>query len=204
MQCTPFLLSRSKRLCVFDMTVIYHLRVTLEDTKPPIWRDILVPSQLNLEDLHHVIQTAMGWQNTHLHQFIANQQLYGINDDEINHYENDERDYTIAELLSDPKKWIRYEYDFGDSWLHKIELKTILPANEQNKKIRCIKGKRACPPEDCGGIWGYNDLLENLAHANLEEKREIYSWLGEDFDPEYFNIKQINESLQRLKLSYMA
>ena len=184
------------------MTAIYHLRISLENTKPPVWRDVLVPNHLNLEDLHHVIQIAMGWENTHLHHFIANQQLYGANNGEINTYEYDERDYTLEELLPEPKNWIRYEYDFSDSWLHKIELKAILPNDEHNKKIRCIKGKRACPPEDCGGIWGYTDLLENLAQANLEQKYEIYSWLGTDFNPEYFDLHAVNQSLEQLKLGF--
>lgn len=181
----------------FQHPSIYHLRITLEDSKPPIWRDILVPSTLNLDVFHHVIQTVMGWDNSHLHHFIANELLYGDHIDDFDSFNRNECQYFIAQLLSENQKHIYYEYDFSDSWLHKIELKNILPADNKVYQPRCIKGKRACPPEDCGGIWGYTDLLETLTQADSDEKEEMFSWLGRDFNPEYFDMEAVNKSLER-------
>lgn len=170
---------------------VYSLRVTLQDTKPAIWRDILVPSNLSLENLHYVLQTVMGWGNRHLHQFIADHVLYSsdMTDDlGIEQYEaRSETLYTIAQLLPEENSSILYEYDFADSWTHTIELKKILPASKDidADKPRCTRGKRACPPEDCGGVWGYTDMLETL-------KAE-----GGQFDPEYFDIDSVNQALNR-------
>ena len=183
----------------------YYLRVTLQDSTPLIWRDIIVPSNLTLEDLHYVIQAAMGWNNDHLHHFIADNILYA----DINHHNNpyhentgnelNESSYTISQLLPEEKTSILYEYDLSDSWLHKIELRRILPAHDVYAiKPHCVKGKGACPPESCGGIWGYADILNTLQNADTETKNELLTSIGENFDPERFDLENVNRILKRL------
>jgi hypothetical protein len=183
--------------------VAYYLRVTLQDSVPPIWRDIIVPSNLTLENLHYVIQTAMGWNNDHHHHFIADNILYTDIADNDNPYhegsdaERSERNHTVSQLLTEEKSIILYEYDLSDGWLHKIELRKILPAHDNHAfKPHCVKGKGACPPEDCGGIWGYTDMLEALQGADSEERNEILTWLGEGFNPEHFDLEAVNRILK--------
>lgn len=190
---------------------VYYLKVTLKDSKPPIWRDILVPSDLTLEELHYVIQTVMGWGNSHLHQFIAEEVLYNDdietnNSDEYgftrdeNEQDRNEKKYTLSQILTKEQSSLIYEYDLGDSWTHKIELKKILPADSNARQARCLRGEKACPPEDCGGIWGYTDMLETLRDAKNSEKKEILAWLGNDFNPDYFDVDEINGLLRHLAL----
>ena len=181
---------------------IYQLKVTLENIKPPIWRRILVPSNINLGQFHLVLQIAMGWTNSHLHQFTVGRTIYGRVDDEMGLDfgldQEDENQYTLADLLNREKSWLRYEYDFGDSWSHKVLLEKKLPYDQTIKLAKCVKGKRACPPEDCGGIWGYAELLEVLKDEEHPEHEEMVEWLGGEFDPEEFNPEEINRQLASL------
>jgi hypothetical protein len=183
---------------------VYYLRVTLKDSKPQIWRDVLVPSNLTLEELHYVLQTVMGWDNCHSHHFIAGKIFYNDGLDNNNQYsdtedcDRNERKYTVSQLLLEEQNSIIYEYDLGDSWTHHVELKKILPADDEVRKPRCIQGEQACPPEDCGGIWGYADMLEALQHAENCETDEIIIGLGKDFDPDYFDIDAVNRVLTHL------
>jgi hypothetical protein len=167
---------------------IYQIKITLNDSKPPIWRRLLISSSIRLSELHTVIQIAMGWDNSHLHHFIAHGEFYGNPEYDA----ADESKVKLDELLQKTKSHILYEYDFGDSWQHKIELEKILPYDVKIQLPSCIKGKRACPPEDCGGIWGYEEFLEVMADPNHPEYAERLEWMGEDFDPEYFQIDEIN------------
>jgi hypothetical protein len=179
---------------------VYQIKVALSGSKPPIWRRLLIPSNLSLERFHYVLQAAMGWSNSHLHQFVSGGEYYGCTDpdfglgDEV----EDERKYRVAQLLPREKASLVYEYDFGDSWEHKIVLEKILPADADAQQARCIKGARACPPEDCGGIWGYADLIGIIQNPDDPEREEMLEWLDEDFDPEEFDIEAINESLKAL------
>jgi hypothetical protein len=176
---------------------IYQLKITLEHSKPPIWRRILVPSEVSLGKFHFIIQIAMGWTNSHLHQFIRRGKMYGdaeFNDD-FGPPMADENRHQLAQLLEKEKDSLTYEYDFGDGWQHKIILEKILPADETLAVPSCIKGKRACPPEDCGGIWGYADLLEIIKDPSHPEHEAMLEWLEEDFDPEHFSIEETNQAL---------
>jgi Plasmid pRiA4b ORF-3-like protein len=172
---------------------IYQIKITLIDSKPPIWRTVLVPDNIGLGAFHNVIQVAMGWTDSHLHQFIANQVFYGIPDDDFEM--EDEAKCKLSQLLKKEKDTFIYEYDFGDSWAHKILLEKILPFDSKTALPVCIKGKRACPPEDCGGIWGYVGLLETISDTNHPEHEEMLEWLGGEFDPEEFDLEEINEEL---------
>ncbi|GMT46199.1 MAG: plasmid pRiA4b ORF-3 family protein [bacterium] len=179
---------------------IYQIQIALKGSRPKIWRRILVPSDLLLSDFHKVIQTTMGWTNSHLHQFIKNRTFYArrMPDDytweELNNV--DYKEIKISDLLKKEKEKIVYEYDFGDSWEHEIILEKILPIDEEKKYPVCLTGKNNCPPEDCGGVWGYSDLLEIVKQPDHEEYEEYSEWLGEDFDPKYFDKDKINKMLR--------
>ena len=174
---------------------IYQIKISLIGATPPIWRTVLVPSSLKLASFHEVIQLAMGWTNSHMHQFIANNIFYGIPDEDFGMETEDETKYKLSQLLSKEKDTIMYEYDFGDSWEHKILLEKILPDDGKTALPVCIKGKRACPPEDCGGIWGYEELLETISNPKHPDHEEMLEWLGGEFDPEAFDLEQINKDL---------
>jgi len=179
----------------------YQIKVTLKGAKPPIWRRLVVDSRISLDALHNALQISMGWTNSHLHQFIdKNRGMYGPKDDDFlmdfgMDEAIDESQVLLNELLKKEKDWIKYEYDFGDSWEHKILLEKIVPHQKDQLPVVCIKGKRSCPPEDCGGIWGYKNMLENQALDPQKQDEELLEWLGEGFDAEHFNLNEINAVL---------
>ena len=176
---------------------IYQLKVTLSDARPPIWRRILVQSSINLADLHEVLQVVMGWMDCHLHQFVVGNRTFGMLDDDFDDGfdTEDETKYELSQLLGREKDSLRYEYDFGDSWDHKIVLEKILPPDSSAKVPSCIKGKRACPPEDCGGIGGYENLIDVVQDPSHPEHEEMFEWIGGEFAPEHFDVEEINGML---------
>lgn len=183
-------------------THIYQLKVTLCDIKPPIWRRFHVPSDMKLGKLHQVIQIVMGWTNSHMHQFKVGKTYYGTTypDDFDGMPETrDENKTKIAELVSKPKAKFVYEYDFGDSWEHEVVLEKILSPESGVHYPTCLEGTRACPPEDCGGVWGYANLLEVIEDEDHPEHEDILEWLGEEFDSEAFEVEAVNKALKRIK-----
>jgi len=177
---------------------IYQLKITLMDTKPPIWRRILVSANVRLDIFHLILQETMGWMNEHLHQFTAHGASYGPQFNDLGgelEYEDEAR-YRLSQLLNQEKDSLRYEYDFGDSWQHKITLEKILPHDNTVQVPVCIKGKRNGPPEDCGGVWGYDDLVEILSNPKHPEYQHMKEWLGSEFDPEHFDLDEINAALR--------
>jgi hypothetical protein len=178
-----------------QLSSIYQIKISLIGAKPPIWRTVLVASDIKLSAFHGVIQAAMGWTNSHLHQFIANKKFYGVCDEDFDMEVEDETQYMLAQLLKKEKDSLIYEYDFGDSWEHNILLEKILPFDAGITLPVCLKGKRACPPEDCGGIWGYEELLKIISDPEHPENEEMLDWLGGEFDPEEFDLEDINEDL---------
>ncbi len=177
---------------------VYQFKITLQGIEPPIWRRIQVPETYTFWDLHVAIQDAMGWLDCHLHHFeifdlsIGITELIGIPDDSawgiivLPGWEQ-----KIADYFSIRNNTAEYIYDYGDRWIHTIKLEKILPRAKGVKYPICIGGKRACPPEDCGGIWGYEELLEIIMNPNHKEYEEMLEWLGGDFDPEYFDMKKV-------------
>lgn len=141
----------------------------------------------------------MGWKNCHLHQFEIEKTLYGIPNDEFTGDTGiaikDGGTYKLFHLLKKEKDFLDYEYDLGDGWRHKVILEKILPYDRAVKVAKCVKGKRACPPEDCGGVWRYQDLLEIIKDPSHPEYTETLDWLGKDFDPNCFNLEEVNEML---------
>jgi hypothetical protein len=178
---------------------IYQIQISLKEFRPKIWRRLLVPSDILLPDLHKIIQTAMGWTNSHLHQYIKNREYYGLpsKDDWDDFPINDYRKIKLSHLLKKEKDKLTYEYDFGDNWQHDILLEKILPYDDSFKSPVCLAGEMSCPPEDCGGVWGYADMLEILKNPDHEEYEEYLEWLGGEFDPEYFDKEEVNEMLTK-------
>jgi hypothetical protein len=180
---------------------IHQLKVTLAGIRPPIWRRIQVPSDITLARLHHIIQASMGWMGGHLHQFDVGGVVYGdpsLNDDDLDDVVN-ERTARLARVAPAPKDRLRYLYDFGDSWDHNIAVEAVLPPEPGRRYPVCLTGKRACPPEDCGGAWGYADLLTAIADPSHPEHATLVTWLGGPVDPEAFNLDAVNQRLSRLR-----
>lgn len=178
----------------------YQIKIQLCGvTKPPVWRRLQVPADLSLDQVHEVIQTAMGWHNCHMHVFSDSWNEYGLPDRELGH--QDERKVNLSQLLTKVGDKIGYSYDFGDDWQHDIVLEKILPAGAGVTSAVCTAGKGACPPEDCGGRWGYKDLKATLADPGTEEHGDMLEWLGlssgDDFDPKEFSAEEVNRILGR-------
>jgi len=183
---------------------VYQLKVTLKHIRPPIWRRVLVPAEMSLADLHDVIQMAMGWCDGHLHAFRAGGREYSlpdpINDDLFGAPEIDERSAVLRAVARHEKDKLTYEYDFGDGWEHEVVVEKILPREQGKDYPVCVTGRRACPPEDCGGPWGYGAFLEAIANPHHPDHKEMTEWIGDDFDPGAFDLQAVNERLAALKL----
>lgn len=185
-----------KKFTKDNYDTVYQIKIVLHNSKPPIWRRIQIPVNYSFWDLHVAIQDAMGWTDSHLHEFYVKNEfdnyiMIGTPDDEIAKAAFPEKEEKIADYLVKPQDFCQYIYDFGDDWEHKIILEKILPRDNLKKYPDIIKGKRACPPEDCGGIYGYNEVLEILENTTHEDYKELIEWLGDDFDPEYFNSEEV-------------
>lgn len=194
-----FTITTRRNIMKKEFNQVYQFKITLMGTKPPVWRRIQVPETYTFWGLHVAIQDVIGWSDSHLHEFeILNSSTgtkvaIGIPDKEFG---------LRGEILSGWKQKISkyfsmenisadYVYDFGDSWEHKIQLEKILPREKNINYPVCIKGKRACPPEDCGGIYGYENLLEIINNPNHKEYEEMIEWLGGEFDPEHFAAEEV-------------
>lgn len=178
---------------------VYQLKITLRGSKPPIWRRVIVPATFHLYKLHQVIQAAMGWDDSHLHQFIIGDEYYSIPSPDDWEPVIDERRYALTRIAPYENMKFVYEYDFGDSWEHIVLVEKILPTEAGRQYPICIKGKRACPPEDVGGVWGYENFLEALGDPDHEEHESYLEWIDGEFDAEAFNLEAINIALQRVK-----
>lgn len=166
---------------------LFELDVRLQEIEPPIWRRLEVPGSLSLEDVHYAIQVAMGWTNSHLHQFKIGDKHYGMADvDDTGDLElEDEREYRLEDLVEAGAIFV-YEYDFGDGWEHDVTVKNVTTVTKPPRS-RCVAGARACPPEDCGGSSGYDNLLQALANPDHEEHDSLVTW-SNDFKPERFTL----------------
>jgi hypothetical protein len=192
------------------MNAVYQLRITLKNVRPPIWRQVQVPMDFRLDQLHTLIHLVMGWDDYHLHEFelaapgrarwperrfMPAEAMAVALDDEA----EDESTVSIGELCPQVNDKLVYTYDFGDDWIHEVKVQKILSAEPGENYPLCLKGKRACPPEDCGGPWGYENLLAILSNPGHEEYEEMLDWIGGDFDPEKFDLEGIAEDLRGVK-----
>lgn len=179
---------------------VYQLKITLKDFKPAITRTVQVPEDYDFDELHYVIQIAMGWENCHMYMFkTPGRNGVSITSFEFNeegYAEYDAEDTAMSEVLDKPKAKIKYTYDMGDSWEHEVVLEKILPAQPNTHYPLCINGAGACPPEDCGGVWGYAQMLETIEDPKAEDYADMREWLGleegEKYDPTLFDIEEVN------------
>jgi hypothetical protein len=179
---------------------VFQLKITLVGIKPAIWRRILVPTNITLGKLHFVVNEAMGWTCSHLHSFAVGDSTFG-----------DPRLDASGELGYEDERKVRldavvlvghafgYEYDFGDGWVHEIQVEKQLNADSRLTYPLCIGGARACPPEDCGGPPGYQGLVQTLADKHSAEHDELLTWVGGQFDPEGFDTNRTNVALRAQK-----
>jgi hypothetical protein len=179
--------------------VVYQIKVTLRGSKPPIWRRIQVTSGTTLAQLHRILQRVMGWEGSHLYQFVVGGMEYGDPNMLEEMEGEDARRVTLATLVRGAKAKFHYEYDFGDGWDHELRIEKVLPFEAGKRYPVCLTGKRACPPEDCGGIWGYADFLDAIHDPQHPEHEAMLEWIGGEFDPEAFDLDEVNRDLQRLK-----
>ena len=177
---------------------IYQLKVTLRRTHPPVWRRIEVPGDIKLGKLHDVIQITMGWTDSHMHTFRLGMVQYGTPSREFPDMFRNERNVRLDQLVGKRDKLI-YEYDFGDGWEHDLKIEKVFAPEPGVRYPRCTKGKRACPPDDCGGPWGYEHLIEALRDPKHEEHEEMTEWIGDEFDPEAFDLDEVNQGLWYMK-----
>jgi hypothetical protein len=177
---------------------IYQLKVTLRGSRPPIWRRLQVPGDITLQGLHRIIQVAMGWSGYHLHQFIIGESYYGEPHPDYGFEMKDEKKVKLSDVASQGDRFA-YEYDFGDSWEHVILVEKILRLEPGMDYPRLLKGKRACPPEDVGGVWGYEEFLEAIRDPGHREHREMLEWVGGEFDPEGLDKGEINQALRKIR-----
>ncbi len=177
---------------------VYQLKVTLNDTRPPVWRRVLVPGDTTLRKLHDILQVVMGWTDSHLHQFVIGGAYYGATeyDDEGDLELLPEQRYRLSQVAPQPGARFVYEYDFGDGWDHTVLVEKNAPPEPGARYPRCVAGKRACPPEDVGGVWGYEEFLKAIRSPRHPEHDEYLTWVGGQFDPEAFDLDQVNAQLR--------
>jgi len=184
-----------------DSPETYQIKVTLLGTRPPIWRRLLVPSSITLAQLHHVLQTAMGWEDSHLHEFRIGGRSFGVPSPEDRFMGGpgtiNEKRMRLCDVLGKAGAKADYTYDFGDSWEHRIAVEKVLPPEPGFAAPVCTGGKRHGPPEDCGGIWGFYNFLEAIQDPEHDEHEELLEWIGGSFDPESFSLAEVNERLQK-------
>jgi hypothetical protein len=179
---------------------IYELKLEMLEVEPLIWRRLLVPGSITLAQLHEIIQTAMGWTNSHLHEFIVGENSYSNPEFEIDEAKSEYR-YRLARLAPRVRNTITYLYDFGDGWEHQIRVERIIEDDKRypGRPVR-LAGARNCPPEDCGGPWGYLSFLKAIGDKKHKEHKELLEWVGGSFDPEHFDLDEVNDLLRKIDL----
>lgn len=171
-----------------------QLKISIIGIEPTIWRKVAVNSDITLPQMHFVIQNIMPWFDSHLHHFITKGRCYAMPHDFVVEEDTDCHGYeetTIGELLKEKGDTIDYEYDFGDSWLHMIEVEDIIPPLIGTNALY-ISGENGAPIEDCGGVYGYQHLKEVISNPSHPEYANLCYWMGMEenmeFDPAYLDI----------------
>ena len=180
---------------------VYQIKVGLQGSKPPIWRRLQVAADISLAQLHQVIQVAFDWDDCHMHVFTTPYGDFGVADADLGH--RAEAPVTLEQVAPAARSKIRYTYDFGDGWTHDILVEKVLDRAEAVNYPRCKGGRRAAPPEDCGGVWGYAELTEVLSDPGHPEHEDRLQWLGldraGDFDPAAFDAEAVGRALSLLR-----
>lgn len=183
------------------------LRISLRHITPAIWRIFVVPGRIRLDRLHQVIQVVMGWSDSHLHCFRADDYEYTQPDpDDPGWAESlsdtvvrDERKHTLGDLVKAMNDRFEYTYDFGDDWEHEVRVVSVTPSTKNAVQVFCVHGERACPPEDCGSVPGYEELCAALPNPKHPEHQHWKSWIG-DYDPNRFDTDAVNRLLRRIRV----
>ncbi len=184
---------------------IYQIKVTLLGTKPPIWRRLLVPAMMTLARLHDALQITMGWEDCHLHQYEIAGQQYGVPDPEMDFGDPliNEKTVHLHDVLGSIGAEAIYTYDFGDGWEHSIIVEKLMKSEPGTAYPVCTGGERHCPPEDCGGVYGYYEFLDAISDPDHEQHEELLEWIGGPFDPKAFSVDEINAKLATLQRSLL-
>ena len=186
----------------------FQFKIQLKNIqKPPVWRRVVVNNHVTFDDFHMVIQAAFGWYNCHMYQFApggwGSSPVFKVPDPEFDEPDGakDSTMVKLSEVFNTPGQKYNYKYDFGDDWDHQVTLEEIT----EGRVIRaiCLAGKGACPPEDCGGPWGYSRLLEVLNGPKDIEYKETRAWVGlkrgQQWDVNAVDVKAINEELKLIE-----
>jgi pRiA4b ORF-3-like protein len=193
------------------MSQIIQLKITIRDSKPAIWRRVEVDGDNTFYQLHEIIQALFGWFDDHLKEFEIGRKRIIINDGMMDENEYDEAngfdvfdssEIKLKDFLKTINQKLTYTYDFGDNWEHIIVVEKFLTKELGKNYPLCTKGKGRGPEEDCGGVWGYEELCEILSDKNHPEHEERMEWMGleeGEFDPEYFNLEELNDDLRGLE-----
>jgi hypothetical protein len=187
------------------MNEIVQLKIVLDGSNPPIWRQVLVSNHITFFELHHIIQIAMGWQNYHAFQFRCMEQEIG--DTKNDFYDEEDspllevRETKLNQFELQPELVIDYIYDFGDGWEHTLVVEALLPRNPKSSYPTCIAGEMRCPLEDSGGLYGYYETLDIFANPKHPEYEDVVEWIGNKrFDPKKFDPKKVNKELKQLAM----
>lgn len=192
--------SRTEAKSAAPSAPIYQLKVTLADVEPPVWRRVRVRGDLSLDRLDIVLQKAMGWHNTHLHEWTVGGRRYGVPDPDDPHYDvKKEWLLTLREAAPIESTRFEYVYDLGDGWTHEVLVERIDAPDPAFRHPQCLAGERACPPEDCGGAGGYEELLAAIRDPRHPDHEDRLAWVGSRFDPESFDVAAVNRKLRLLR-----
>ncbi len=178
-------------------TTVHQLKITLRRVKPPVWRRVLVESSWTLAKLSRGLEAAMGWYGGHLHAFDAAGAVFGQPDPEWDDDVQDERKVRVGDVLTDVGAKMRWDYDFGDGWEHDVLVEAILDRDPKLRYPHCVGGRRACPPEDCGGPYVYVEFLAALGDPGHRDHQELSEWAPPGFDPARFDVDETNVVLQQ-------
>lgn len=181
---------------VTPKTKIFELSVVLQHLDPPVRRQVQVPGEITLAELHRVLQVAMGWDDDHLHEFDVAGARYGSPDFGLGGVA-DETQAKLFRLVGEGDQ-LEYVYDFGDGWTHAVTVEQVLPVEPQRRYPRCLAGQRACPPEDVGGPWGYAEFLAAITDPGHDEHDNLLDWNGGSFDPETFDATAVDQAFDRM------
>ncbi|WP_213819002.1 IS1096 element passenger TnpR family protein [Garciella nitratireducens] len=181
---------------------ILQLHIRLKDINPIIWRRILVKEEMNFYTFNQIIQKVMGWSGFQQYEFQIHGQCISEQTQEDLWEEYTEiispKEKTLAEYFLQPNDFFTYTYDFGDNWVHEILVEDIYEQEEKRKYPVCLDGERRGPVENIGGPWGYMELLNIIENPEDPQYQQVIEWLGQDFDPEQFDINRINKELMEI------
>jgi len=177
---------------------VVECAIELREVQPRVWRRLLVPASVRLDKLHRMFQAAMGWEDCHLHAFDIGGERYGMQFDEYPEGELYEKAFTVVTAVGAHERFT-YEYDFGDSWVHEITVLRVWRMAKGLKFAVCFDGANACPPEDVGGSWGYENLLTVLGDPSHEDHEHLSEWAGGFVDPTEFDLALVNARLQAVR-----